>query len=96
MSKNNIFWNIDKNSKKDDSTIIEHTIKYGDFSDIVDLFNKYKSSYIKDIWLKNIANDSRFLKLNLMIARIFFDMNVESDYFKRLSGGRFQDRVLVK
>ena len=92
----NIFWNIEKNSKKDDKTIIEHTIKYGDFNDIVKLFENYKKNHIKNIWFKNIANDKRFLKLNLMIARIFFDMDIESSYFKRLENGRFKDRVFIR
>jgi hypothetical protein len=92
----NIFWNMENNSKKDDKTIIEHTIKYGDFDDIVKLFKKYNKNYIKTIWLENIANDKRFLKLNLMMARIFFDMNVESNYFEGLKNGRFKNRVFVK
>ena len=92
----NIFWNMENSSKKDDKTIIEHTIKYGDFDDIVKLFKKYNKNYIKTIWLENIANDKRFLKLNVMMARIFFDMNVESDYFEGLKNGRFKNRVFVK
>ncbi|MCD6133031.1 MAG: hypothetical protein J7J16_01715 [Deltaproteobacteria bacterium] len=35
-------------------------------------------------------------KVNLMIARIFFDMDVESDYFKRLNNARLKVRVSVK
>ncbi len=96
MPKNNIFWNINKNSKVDEATLIEHTLKYGDFEDIVKLFKKIDKEKIKEIWLKNMAGDNRFLKVSLMIARIFFDMDVESNYFKGLNSGRFEVRVSVK
>ena len=94
--KQNIFWNIEKNSTVDKETMIENTIKYGDFNDIIKLFKVFSKQEIKKIWLKTMANDTRFIKTNLMIARIFFDMDVESDYFKRLDSARFKIRVSVK
>ena len=92
---NNIFWNVESNIV-DKNTEIEHTLKYGDFDDISELFKKYQRDEIKKVWLKNMAGDKRFLKINLMIARIFFEMDVESDYFKRLNNDRFKVRVSVK
>ena len=92
----NIFWNIEKNSKIDEKTFIEHTLKYGDFPDIVKLFKKINKEKIKNIWLKTMAYDNRFLKINLMLARIFFNMNVESDYFKRLNNARFKVQLFVR
>ena len=91
-----VFWNIDKNSKIDEVTLIEHTLKYGDFDDIVDLFKRIDKNRIKEVWLKTMATDKRFLKVNLMIARIFFDMDVEKDYFEGLNNARFKVRVSVK
>ena len=92
----NIFWNIEKNSNINDTSIIEHTLKYGDFCDIIKLFKKFDKNKIKKIWLKTMANDTRFLKINLMIARIFFDMDVEKEYFRELNNARFKVRVSVK
>ena len=92
----NIFWNIKKNSNINESTIIEHTLKYGDFYDITKLFKKFNKNKIKKIWIEKIANDKRFLKINLMIARIFFDMDVEKEHFKDLNNARFKVRVSVK
>ncbi len=92
----NIFWNIKKNSNIDDATLIEHTLKYGDFNDIIKLFKKFDKNKIKRIWLKTMANDKRFLKINLMIARIFFDMDVEKEYFKELNNARFEVRMSLK
>ncbi|MGA1863028.1 hypothetical protein OWM07_09130 [Deferribacter thermophilus] len=91
-----IYWNIKKNSDIDETTMIEHTLKYGDLDDIIELFKRINNDKIKEIWLKTMAPDRRFLKLNLMIARIFFDMNVEKDYFESLDNARFKVRVSVK
>ena len=90
------FWNINSNSKIDEVTLIEHTLKYGDFDDIMDLFKRIDKNRIKEVWLKTIAPDKRFLKVNLMIARIFFGMDVERDYFEGLNNARFKVRVSVK
>jgi len=98
FSKNevNLFWNADNSSNIDKATLIEHTIKYGDFDDITKVFKKFDKNDIKDTWLKNIAWDRRFEKINLLIARVFFDMDIESDYFQRLESGRFKDKVFVR
>ncbi len=91
-----IFWNVNSNSNIDEATMIEHTLKYGDFDDIVDLFKRIDKNRIKKVWLKTMAPDKRFLKVNLMIARIFLDMDVEKDYFEGLNNARFEVRVSVK
>jgi len=91
-----IYWNIKKNSDIDETTMIEHTLKYGDLDDIIELFKRINNDKIKEIWLKTMAPDRRFLKLNLVIARIFFDMDVEKDYFESLDNARFKVRVSVK
>jgi len=93
---NNIFWNVKDKNSLDQNTYIEHTLKYGDFEDIVKLFKKFNSDKIKGVWLKNMAKDKRFLKVNVMIARVLFDMDVESNYFKGLNSGRFKVRVSVR
>jgi len=95
-SSNNMFWNIDKKDNLDMTTIIEHTLKYGDYSDVQNIFKKYNKEEIKKIWLQTMAYDKRFIKINLMIARIFFDMDIESSYFKRQENGRFEVRVFIK
>jgi len=90
------YWNIKKESDIDEVTMIEHTLKYGDFDDIIELCKRIDKDKIKEVWLKTMAWDKRFLKVNLMIARVFFDMDIESDYLMRLKSGRFEDRVSVR
>ena len=94
--QNKVFWNISSNSQKDDNTYIENILKYGDFKDIKEIFTEFDKEKIKEVWLKNMAFDKRFLKINLMIARIFFDMNVEADYFKRGNNARFKVKLSVR
>ena len=95
-NKKYIFWNISNISNIDRTTLIEHTLKYGDFDDILEIFKHIDKRQIKDIWLKTMAWDKRFLKINLMIAKIFFNMDVDSSYFKRLDSARFKVRLFVK
>jgi len=90
----NIFWN--SQSEVDKVTLIEHTLKYGDFDDISKLFKKYSKKEIKNIWYKTMAGDKRFIKTNLLLARIFFDMDIEKEYFESLNNERFKVRVSIR
>ncbi len=43
-----------------------------------------------------MASDKRFVKLNLLtIARVFLDMDVESDYFKGIKNARLEKLKLL-
>jgi hypothetical protein len=61
---------------------IEHTLKYADFDDIVELFALYGKKVIFKVWVNVLKHDLRFKKLNLFLARVFFKMDIEADYFK--------------
>jgi hypothetical protein len=64
------------------AVFIEHALKYADFDEIVELFTLYGKKFIFKIWGKELKNDLRFKKLNLFLARVFFGMDVEADYFQ--------------
>lgn len=68
----------------DSDTMIEQTLKYADYDDIAELFKLYGKRIVFKTWEKVMKNDLRFKKLNLFLARVFFGMDVEADYF---SGG---------
>jgi len=53
-------------------------------------FKLYQKEYIKEIWEEKLIDDKRFIKLNLMLARVFFGMDVESSYFKEMKNARFE------
>ena len=85
LKSKGIFWSYAKDATYidvDENTLVEYVIKYGDFIDIKDAFRLFGKRVMKKVWEKDIKNDQRFIKLNLMIARIFFSMDVESNFFK--------------
>jgi len=87
-----VFWSYSKAityAKTGKSIFIEHLLKYGDFDDIRLAMKLFGKREIKKIWEKTVMPDKRFIKLNLMLARVFFGMRVESDYFK----GRENERA---
>jgi REP element-mobilizing transposase RayT len=90
-----LFWSYSKDIKYDEKLLIEHTLKYADFDDILLAFKLFGKRAIKQVWEKTMKNDRRFLKLNLMIARVFFDMDVESDYFKGDKSARSEKLKLL-
>lgn len=79
-----IFWSYSDQAsflEVNTETMIEHVLKYADYDDIVELFKLYGKRAIFRVWEKVLKNDLRFKKLNLFLARVFFGMNIEADYF---------------
>jgi len=72
-----------------DDIFLEHLLKYGDMDDIKAGIDHYGVRKLKSVWEKTMVPDKRFLKMNVMLARVFFNMDVESDYFQEHQHGRF-------
>jgi len=88
-----IFWSYSKEltyKKAGDKLFLEYLLKYGDFDDLVLAFKLYDKENIKTIWEQTLKDDKRFIKLNLMLARVFFGMDVESSYFKEVKNARLE------
>ncbi len=80
-----LFWSYDNKleySQTLDTILIETILKYGDFADLKKLFSLYGKRVVKKIWKEKLIGDTRFSKLNYFLARVFFGMNVEADFFK--------------
>jgi len=90
LKEKGLFWSYSKDMEYDEKLLIEHTLKYADFDDIVLLIELVGKSKVKAVWEKTMKSDQRFIKLNLMIARVFFGMDVESDYFKKQKNERLE------
>ena len=93
-----IFWNYSKNITYDEAgenLTIEYLLKYGDFDDIVLGFKLFGKRLIKKVWQDRLQDDRQFIKLNLMLARVFFGMDVESDYFKGMKNARSEKLRLL-
>jgi len=88
-----VFWSYSKDisyEKAGDKLFLEHLLKYADFDDLKQAFRLYNQEFIKSIWETKLKDDQRFIKLNLMLARVFFGMDVESSYFKEVKNARFE------
>ena len=70
-------------------------MKYADFDDIVLALRLFGKRRVKKIWEDTMQDDKRFIKVNLMIARVFFGMDVEANYFKELKSARFEKLRLL-
>jgi len=93
LKQKGIFWSYSKEltyEKAGDKLFIEYLLKYGDFDDLILAFELYPREYIKGVWEETLKDDKRFIKLNLMIARLFFGMDVESSYFKEVKNARLE------
>jgi len=92
LKKEGLFWSYNKNIKYEDfneNIFIEHTLKYGDFDDIKKLLTLFGKRKIKKVWEKSMKNDTRFIKINLLIARVFLGLDVESKDLKE-KNARFE------
>ena len=93
-----IFWSYSDSityDKAGDNLTIEYLLKYGDFDDIVLGFKLFGKRVMKLVWEKRLKDNRQFIKLNLMLARVFFKMDVESDYFKEVKNARFEKLKLL-
>lgn len=93
-----IFWSYFKEltyEEAGDRLFLEYLLKYGDFDDLIVVFRLYEKAYIKTVWEEKLKDDKRFIKLNLMLARVFFGMNVESSYFKEVKNARLEKLRLL-
>ena len=93
-----IFWSYSKDISYEEfgeKLLIEYVLKYADFEDIELCFKLFDKKTVKAIWEEKLKSDQSFIKTNLMIARIFFDMDVESGYFKGLKNARLEKLRLL-
>ena len=82
-------------AKAREGLFVEYLLKYGDFYDIVLGFKLFGKRVMKKIWEEKVMRDQQFIKTNLMLARVFFNMNVESSYFKKMKNERFEKLKLL-
>ncbi len=91
LKRRGIFWSYSPEityEQAGDGLLIEHLLKYGDFDEIVWAFDMYDRELIENVWRKTMVSDERYIKTNLLIARVFLGMDVESDYFKKAKNVR--------
>ena len=92
------FWSYSEDISFDvagESLTIEYLLKYGDFDDIRLGFEFFGKRVVRKVWDEKLKSDKQFIKTNLLIARVFFGMDVESDYFKELKNERLEKFKLL-
>ncbi len=88
-----IFWSYNKRLSYEEAgedLFIEHLYKYADFDDIHLGFVLFGKRIMKRVWEEKVKSDTRFIKLNFMIARVFLGMDIEADYLKKVKNERFE------
>lgn len=98
LKKRGIFWSYDKNityEKFSDDLLIEYVLKYADFDDMREAVAIFGKNATKRVWHKKLKSDKRFIKTNILIARVLFGLDVESDYFKEVKNERFEKLKLL-
>lgn len=87
-----IFWSYGHEislSEIGNDLFLEYLLKYGDMDDIKAGIDHYGLRKMQSVWEQTMVPDKRFIKMNVMLARAFFNMDVESDYFQERQHGRF-------
>jgi REP element-mobilizing transposase RayT len=93
LKEDGIFWSYSKDTKYEnfnDSIIIEHTLKYGDFDDIKKLITLFGKRRVKKVWEESMKSDTRFIKINLLIARVFLGLNIDAKDLKEVKNARLE------
>ncbi len=93
LKNKGIFWSYAKDliyEKVNVALFIEYVLKYADFDDIKLSFELFGKKEIRAVWEDKMKSDKSFIKTNLMIARLFFGMKVESDYFRNMKNARLE------
>lgn len=88
-----LFWSYSKDINYDHAgpeLLIEYLLKYGDFDDIKLGFELFGKRLMKKIWQDRLISNRQFLRINVMLARVFFNMDVDGDYFDRVKNDWFE------
>lgn len=88
-----VFWSYHPDLKMQDLSdklLVEHILKYGDMDDITQALQIFGQEQVKQYWQATLVDDRRFIRLNLLLARVFFKMDVEADYFDKQPYSRME------
>lgn len=98
LRDNGLFWSYSKEMSYDEcgeNLLIEYVLKYADFDDIKHTLKLFGKRTVKRVWEEKLKSDKSFIKINLMLARVFFGMDVEADYFKEIKNARLEKLRLL-
>ncbi|MFA5805337.1 MAG: hypothetical protein WC879_11905 [Melioribacteraceae bacterium] len=76
---NNLYWSYAK-KPLDEKIIIEQTLKYSDYDELISLIKKYGIDNCKKIWESVLIPDERLRKLNHFLAKFIFRISMDSTF----------------
>lgn len=91
LKNKGLFWSYSKEISYEelgDNALCEALLKYTDFDDLIIAFDIFGLKTMKRVWLNELVPDKRFIRLNIFIARVFFSMEIESNYFEEIKSVR--------
>ena len=86
-----LFWSYSPNIHYDadkSKLLIETTLKYSDLDDVKIIIDTFGLRQVRKVWEVCLKNDKRFKRLNYFLARMFFNLDVEADYFAKIENIR--------
>ena len=95
MNNKNFYWCYDE-IPKNDSIIIEHTLKFADVDQIKLLLEKYGKDKCQQLWERILIPDERLKKLNHFLAKFIFRISFDKDIinsFLELNQKKRLDRI---
>lgn len=70
-------------------------MKYADIPELFILFSLYKIDCLKQIWEERIANDPSFIRTNVMLAKLYINLNYDALYLRALKYPRYEKLKLL-
>lgn len=80
------FWSYDIGALKNlpDSILIEECLRWGDVSEILELFKLFTTKEIKVVWKEKLIPDERIYAHNYYLASVFFNIQNAKRYIKTI------------
>ncbi|MDY0190432.1 MAG: transposase [Desulfuromonas sp.] len=91
IKQKGLLWSYDHDTEYDvqkSQLLVETVLKYSSLEDVEMVFRLYGHRFVKMVWQGRLLNDLRFKRLNYFLARVFFNMDVEANYFAEHKGSR--------
>jgi len=82
MNTESLYWCYAE-EPKNDSIIIEHTLRYSDVEAIKLTIDKYGVDECIKVWTKTLIPDIRMEKLNYFLAKFIFKISSDDNYIKK-------------
>ena len=92
QNKKAIFWSYSE-IPGNKSTLIEHTLKYADVTDIKAILSEFGADTCIEVWQKTLLPAKRFRKLNFFLAKFIFNISTDDEEIKLYFNNHLKTRA---